>query len=71
MLHVCLCYAVLPVPCTPVITCWEKAGHLALLCAVLSYVIVIGVPDQVCYLFVLIPYFAFLFTLIIIDLSSH
>ena len=30
--HVCLCYAVLSVSCNLVITCWEKADLLAILC---------------------------------------
>ena len=37
MLHVCLCYAVLYVPCSRVITCWERADLFALLCDVLLY----------------------------------
>ena len=32
--HICLCYAVLIVPCSLVITCWERANLLALLCFV-------------------------------------
>ena len=32
MFHVWLCYAVLSVPCSLVITCWESADLLALLC---------------------------------------
>ena len=31
MLRVCLCYTVLSVPCSLVITCWERANLLALL----------------------------------------
>ena len=48
-----LCYAVLSVPCNLVITCWEKADLLALLCVVFSCVFVTfpyGVPRQVWYL---------------------
>ena len=55
MIHVCLCYTVLSVPCSLVITCWEKADLLALLCVVFSYVFVsfpYGVPGQVLYLIV-------------------
>ena len=40
MFHVCLCYAVLSVPCSLVITCWKRAGPLALLCVVFSCVCV-------------------------------
>ena len=32
MFHVCLCYAVLSVLCSLVVTCWERADLLALLC---------------------------------------
>ena len=32
--HVCLCYAVVSVPCSLVITCWERADLLAHLCFV-------------------------------------
>ena len=31
MFHVCLCYSVLSVPCSHVITCWERTDLLALL----------------------------------------
>ena len=58
MFHVCLCYAVLSVPCSLVITGWERAGLLALLCVVFSCVFVTflyGVLGQVWYLIVLIP----------------
>ena len=34
MFHVCLCYAILSVPCSLVITCWEKVDLLVLLCIV-------------------------------------
>ena len=34
MFHVCLYYTILSVPCSLVITCWERAGLLALLCDV-------------------------------------
>ena len=33
MFHVCLCYAVLSVSYSLVITCWEMADHLAIYCA--------------------------------------
>ena len=29
MLHVGVCCAVVSVPCSPVVTCWERAGLLA------------------------------------------
>ena len=29
MLHVCVCYAVVSVPCSLVVTCWERADLLA------------------------------------------
>ena len=34
MFHVCLCYAVLSVSCSLVVTCWVRAYLLALLCVV-------------------------------------
>ena len=57
MFHVCLCYAVVYFPCSLVITCWEMADLLALLC-VISCVFVTfphGVLGQVWYLIVFIP----------------
>ena len=56
--YVCLCYAVLSVPCSLVVTCWERADLLALLCVVFSCLCVTfppGVSDQVWYLIVSIP----------------
>ena len=53
MFHVCLCYAVLFVPCNLVVTCWGKD-----LCVMFSCVFVTfpyGVPGQVWYLTVSIP----------------
>ena len=58
MFHVCLYYAVLSVPCSLVITCWERVDLLALLCVMFSCVFVTipyGVLGQVWYLIVLIP----------------
>ena len=58
MFHVCLCYAVLYVPCSPVITCWERAGLLALLSVMCSSVFVTfpyDVPSKVWRLIVKIP----------------
>ena len=34
MLHVCVCCAVVSVPCSLVVTCWEKADLLAVSCVV-------------------------------------
>ena len=31
MLHVCVCYAVVSVPCSLVVTCWERADIFAVL----------------------------------------
>ena len=56
--HGCLCYAVLFVPCSFVITCGEKADILSLLCVVFSCVFVTfpyNVLGQVGYLIVSIP----------------
>ena len=55
MFHICLYYTVLPVPCTLVITCWEGAGTLALLCVMFPCVFVTfpyGVSGQAWYLIV-------------------
>ena len=35
--HACLCYAVLSVPCSLVVTCWKRADLLALLCVVFFF----------------------------------
>ena len=40
MFHVCLCYAVVSVPYSLVITCWERADRLAPLCVVFPFVFV-------------------------------
>ena len=58
MFRVCLCYTVLSVPCSLVITCWERADLLAHLCVMFSCVFVTFqycVPGQVYYLDVSIP----------------
>ena len=39
LFRVYLCYAVLPVPCSLVITCWERTDLLVLLCVVFSCVL--------------------------------
>ena len=47
-----LCYTFLSVPCSLVITCWDMAGLLALLCVGFSCAFVpfsYGVPGQVWY----------------------
>ena len=56
MLHVY--HAVLSVHCSLVVTCWKRAGPMALLIVVFSCVFVIfpcGVLDQVWYLIVSFP----------------
>ena len=56
--HVYLCYAALSFPCILVITCWERADLLALLCVMFSCVCVhfpYGVSAKVWYLIVSIP----------------
>ena len=53
MFHVYLCFAVLSVPCSFVIACWERADLLALLCVAFSCVSVTfpyAVLGQVWYL---------------------
>ena len=58
MYHVCLCYAVMSVPCSLVITCWERADLLTLLCVMFPCVFVTfpySVPGQVWYSIVSIP----------------
>ena len=55
LFHVYLCYDVLSVPCSFVITCWKKGDHLALLCVVFSCVFVTfpyGILGQEWYLIV-------------------
>ena len=54
----CVCYAVLSVPCGLVVTCWERADLLALLCVMFSCVLFFifpGVLGQVWYLIVSVP----------------
>ena len=57
MFHVCLCYAILSVPCIHVVTCWERTDLLAILCVNFLFFCQFpnGVPGQVWYLNVLIP----------------
>ena len=56
--HVCLCCAALSVPCSLVITCCVRADLLALLCVIFLCFVTFpyGVPRQVSYLIVSIPY---------------
>ena len=57
MFQVCLNYTVLYVPCSLVVTYWERADLLALLCVMFPCVFVTfpyGVSGQVWYLIVLI-----------------
>ena len=58
MFHVCLCYVAFSVPCSLVVTCWERADFLVHLCVVFSCVFLTfrnGVSYQVWYLIVSIP----------------
>ena len=41
MVQVCLCYAAVSVPCSLVVTCWEKADIWVVLCVVFSCVFVL------------------------------
>ena len=55
-IHVCLCYAVLCVPYSLVVTCWERADLLVLVCVFLCFVTFqYADPGQVWYLIVSIP----------------
>ena len=59
----CVCHAFLSVQCSIVVTCWERANLLALLCVIFLCVFVTlscGVLDQVWYLLVSIPDLCFL-----------
>ena len=63
--HVYLCYAVLSVPCSIVVTCWERFDLLALLCIVFSCSLVTfsyGVPGEGpgtgLYLFLIFAFFS-------------
>ena len=58
LFYVCLCFAVLSVSCSLLVTCWEMAGLLALLHVLFSCVFVTfpyDVPGQAWYLIVSIP----------------
>ena len=67
MFHICLYYTVLPVPCSLVITCWERVDLLALLCVIFPCVFATfpyGVSGQVWYLIVSIPDYCLLLYLL-------
>ena len=54
----CVCHAFLSVHCSLVVTCWDRAYRLALLCVMFNFVFVTfpcGVLGQLWYLIVLIP----------------
>ena len=58
MFHICLYHTVLSVSCRLVVTCWERADLLVLLCVVNYFVFVTfpyGVSGQVSHLIVSIP----------------
>ena len=44
MFHICLCYVVLSVHCNLVITYWQRADFLALLCVMFSCIF--GCPES-------------------------
>ena len=59
MFHVCLCNVVLSVPCSKVVTCWERTDLLALLYLTFACNFVTlpyCVPGKVWYLIVSIPH---------------
>ena len=64
-----LCFVfVFVIPCSIVITCWERAYLMALLCVMFSYVFVTfpyAGPGRVWYLIVLIAYFCLFLTLVL------
>ena len=65
--RVCLCRTVLSVPCSLMVTCWERADFLGLFCVIFYFVYVTfpyGVLWQVWYLVVSILIFAFFLTFI-------
>ena len=58
MFHVCLYYTILSVPCSHVITCWERTDLLVLLCVMFPCVFgtfPYGVSGQVWYLIISTP----------------
>ena len=58
MFHVCFYYTVLSVPCSLVITCWERADLFGLLCVMLPCVFPTfphGVSGKMWYLILSIP----------------
>ena len=62
----CVCHVFTPVPCCPVVTCWEMADHLALVCDVNCVFVTFPCDIQVlvCYLIVSILIFAIFLTFI-------
>ena len=58
LFYVCLCYIVLSVSCSLVVTFWERVDFLALLYVIFSCVYVTfpyGILGQVCYFIVSVP----------------
>ena len=52
--RVCLCHTFLSVPCSIMVTCWERADLLVFLCVMFLVSFPYGVLGQVWYLIVLI-----------------
>ena len=74
MFHVGICYTVVSVPCSLVITCWDRAYLLAFLFVEFSCVFVTlqyGVLGQVLYLIVLNPDHCLPFKVNSIPISVH
>ena len=58
MFRVCLCHNLFYVPCSLVVTCWERDDLLALLCVMFSCVLSLahnGILGKVLYLIISIP----------------
>ena len=55
MFHICLCLAVLSVPCCLLIPCWERADLLALFVLCHTFVTFpYGFPGHVWYMFLIV-----------------
>ena len=69
---ICVFHAVLSVHCSLVVTCWERAGLLALLYVMFSCVVTFPcvILDQIWYLTVSIPDFCLLLNYIYHELAS-
>ena len=67
MFRACLCHAVFSVPCSFVVTCWEMADLLGLVCVMIFATFWYGVWGQVWYLLVLIPDISLLTNYVIIQ----